>query len=194
VLLAYGQTRLLFMADVDADAEEAILASGLSVQADVLKVGHHGSNSASSPAFISQVNPSVAVYSASSGNDYGHPHAETLATLSQTGAQVYGTDVNGTIVVASDGVDHTVRVSRQGEARAPPSRAPTLVPQPKAPERPAVSAPASTSDALSIEIVSLTSPIARGSDARLRIKTVPGAACTIEVVLDPKNWTLFRRS
>lgn len=62
--------------------------------------------------------PQVAIYSCGADNGYGHPHTETLAALAQVGAKVYGTDVNGTVVVSTDGTSHQVQ-SERGDARAP---------------------------------------------------------------------------
>jgi competence protein ComEC len=116
----YGEISFLFMGDADKNAEAGILASGLPFQANILKVGHHGSNTASSPSFLAQVKPAVAIYMAGVGNSYGHPHAETLAALAAVGAQIYGTDLNGTIIVSTDG--HTYKIDIQkNEPRAPPT-------------------------------------------------------------------------
>ena len=90
-----------------------MLATGQDVTAEVLKVGHHGSDSASSPAFLAAVKPTVAVYSAD-GQDKDHPNKKTLAALAAIGAQVYGTDVNGTVVVISDGTTIQVMPSVGG--------------------------------------------------------------------------------
>jgi hypothetical protein len=151
------------MGDAQADAEASMLAAGLIQKTDILKVGHHGSRSSSSPAFLSAVKPTVAIYSAGLGNDYGHPHPETIQALQAIGAAIYGTDVNGSIIVTSDGSGYSIETAKQGQAQAPP------VVQPTAPS------------GLSIEVVSLTSPIAPGGRASLTIKTTPEAACTITV-------------
>jgi len=79
---------------------------------EVLKVGHHGSRTASSPAFLAATSPEVAIYMAGTGNRYGHPHQETLAALAQIGAKVYGTDVNGAIIVSTDGRTFVVQTER----------------------------------------------------------------------------------
>ena len=72
------------------------------IDADVLKVGHHGSKSSSSTGFINAVSPDIAVISVGEGNSYGHPNSETIALLNQVGADVYRTDEQGTIVVTAD--------------------------------------------------------------------------------------------
>lgn len=172
--LVYGETSFLFMGDADKDAEAGILATGLPVQASILKVGHHGSNTASSPAFLAQVKPAVAIYMAGLGNPYGHPHPETLAALAAVGAQIYGTDVNGTIIVSTDGHTYQVYAQKNGP-RAPPSAVPLIVTPGVLPY------PTVNPGNLFLSIVSVSSPIPRGATATLAAKTSPGAYCTITV-------------
>ena len=98
-----GEVSFLFTADAEAEAEEAALATGLVLKSDVLKVGHHGSRTSSSPAFLSAVAPDHAVITCGKDNDYGHPHAETMDSLSSLGCAVYRTDEMGTVVASTDG-------------------------------------------------------------------------------------------
>ena len=165
--LVYGEVAFLFTGDAGHAAEAGMLAAGDDLQAQILKVGHHGSSSASSPEFLAAVKPEVTIYSCGVGNSYGHPDAETIANLTDTGASIYGTDVNGTVVVTSDGSTYQLKAER-GEARGPPSATITQT-------------TTSLSGPLAIDVVSLTSPASRGSTAKLTIKTAPGAACTITV-------------
>lgn len=104
----YGETSFLFTGDMEQKAEEDLMASGANVRADVLKVGHHGSPTSSSEAFLEAVGASVAVVSVGEGNDYGHPSADVLARLEALGAKVYRTDELGEIIVTSDGKSLTV--------------------------------------------------------------------------------------
>ena len=101
--LVYGSTSFLFTGDAQAASEEAVLAAGYDVSADVLKVGHHGSSGATSQAFLSAVHPAYAVISCGKNNDYGHPHVPTLSRLEKEGATVLRTDESGTVVLCSDG-------------------------------------------------------------------------------------------
>ncbi|NLG48827.1 MAG: MBL fold metallo-hydrolase [Chloroflexi bacterium] len=117
--LVYNQVAFLFTGDAEAQVEADILAAGQPVNATILKLGHHGSHTSSTAEFLAHVQPEVAVYSAEIGNSYGHPHAETLAALAKIGTQVYGTDVNGTVIVTSDGSTYTVDIARQGQPKAP---------------------------------------------------------------------------
>lgn len=103
VRLEYGERSFLFMGDAEDDSEEEILEHSFTVQADVLKCGHHGSSTSSSRAFVQAVGPSYAVISCGKDNSYGHPHRETLTLLDELGVKVYRTDEDGTITVRCDG-------------------------------------------------------------------------------------------
>lgn len=82
--------------------EETMLEKASDVKANVLIVGHHGSNTSSSKEWVQAVNPDVAVYSAGANNSYGHPHGETLTSYEKLGIPLYGTDVNGSMHIYSD--------------------------------------------------------------------------------------------
>ena len=101
--LTHGSNTFLFTGDAEEEAENDMLASGMDLSADVLKVGHHGSHTSTSDAFLEAVAPTYAVISCEIGNSYGHPHAETLNKLRTAGIQMFRTDDQGTIIVTSDG-------------------------------------------------------------------------------------------
>ena len=103
ILLKHGDNSFLFVGDAQKEAEEAMLGTGINLQADVLKAGHHGSSDSGSKAFLNAVEPQYAVISCGQGNDYGHPHASTLKAFRSRGILVYRTDEQGSIVVTSDG-------------------------------------------------------------------------------------------
>ena len=111
-LVTYGSRRFLFTADAKADSEQAMLASGQDLSADVLKIAHHGSASSTIKKFLQAVNPSVALISCGKDNDYGHPHQETLQKLKKQKAAVYRTDRQGTVVVHTDGNSLTVTTEK----------------------------------------------------------------------------------
>ena len=67
------------------------------LQADVLKIGHHGSSTSSSQAFLDAVQPKAVVISLGKNNDYGHPHRETMQRLKKLGTEIYRTDELGTV-------------------------------------------------------------------------------------------------
>jgi competence protein ComEC len=106
--LSYGSIDFLFEGDAEIDAEAIMISAGVLSDIDILKVGHHCSRTASSPAFLNIIRPEVAVYMAEVGNTYGHPHAESLAALQNIGATIYGTDTRGTIVISTNGTSYTI--------------------------------------------------------------------------------------
>jgi len=102
--LTYGSTSFLFTGDAGIESEqEMLLSSWQNPKADVLKVGHHGSHSSTSNAFLNVVSPDYAVISVGKDNDYGHPHVETLSRLGAAGVKIFRTDRQGTIVATSNG-------------------------------------------------------------------------------------------
>lgn len=101
--LEYKNVSFMFTGDAEADVEKELVKRGENLRADVLKCGHHGSSTSSSAAFINAVNPAAAVISCQEGNDYGHPHRETISTLEKRNIEIYRTDLDSTIVAASDG-------------------------------------------------------------------------------------------
>lgn len=103
--LTYGNTSVLFMGDAEKEVETIIEKKDIS--ADVLKVGHHGSNTSSSKTFLEKVNPSYAIISVGTGNSYGHPSNTTIQNLENQNIQIYRTDENGTIIMTSDGTNIT---------------------------------------------------------------------------------------
>ena len=103
IMLTCGEVSFLLSGDAEALSEKDILASGVAVKADVLKVGHHGSNSSTSAAFLKAVGPSYAVISVGAENDYGHPHQVTLDRLRKQGVEVLRTDRQGTVLFTTDG-------------------------------------------------------------------------------------------
>lgn len=99
----YGDTSFLFAGDAEASSEQEMLAASAHLKANVLKVGHHGSNSSTSTAFLKAVGPDYAVISVGKGNNYGHPNQRILESLQGFGAQVLRTDELGTITIISNG-------------------------------------------------------------------------------------------
>ncbi len=109
--LKYGNTSYLFTGDAESLSEGEILAKQLDISADVLKLGHHGSHSSTSQAFLDKVNPRYAIVSCGKDNDYGHPHQETTDKLNKKGIEMLRTDVSGTIVSTSNGNDISFNVN-----------------------------------------------------------------------------------
>jgi competence protein ComEC len=165
----YGQTTFLLMGDAGSDAEASILASGFPLNADVLKVAHHGSADASSASFLAAVHPGVAIYSAGIGNSYNLPSLHTINALNNIGAKIYGTDINGTI-------DFSVALNAY-ELATQRAAVPTTIPIPVV----VPPVPLATTVYSSLDILSVTSPISQGAIAMLNAKTAPAANCAITV-------------
>jgi competence protein ComEC len=104
-VVRYGMVRFLLVGDAERAEEDWLLAHHHDeLRAQVLKVGHHGSSTSSSDAFLDAVRPDVAVISVGAGNMYGHPSSDVLHALSRVGAEVLRTDEAGTVIVRTDGV------------------------------------------------------------------------------------------
>lgn len=103
IRLTYGQVSFLLTSDAEAKLEEAILDSGVALSSTFLKVGHHGSNTSSTEAWLDAVNAQIGVISVGEGNRYDHPRQEVLDRLAQYGIEIYRTDLQGTITVTTDG-------------------------------------------------------------------------------------------
>ncbi len=103
--LDYGKTSFIFTGDAEHPSEKDMLdkfGKG-EFASDVIKIGHHGASTSSSPDFLSAISPKYAVISCGKDNSYGHPHTETINTLNQLGIKYYRTDKVGNIVFSSNG-------------------------------------------------------------------------------------------
>ncbi|ACO86159.1 ComEC/Rec2 family competence protein [Clostridium botulinum] len=103
VKLTHGNTKFLFTGDAEKTSEKDILNSNEDLSSNVLKIGHHGSHSSSSKEFLDKIDPKIAIISCGKNNDYGHPHKETMKELNKRNIEVYRTDIDGNIVLTSDG-------------------------------------------------------------------------------------------
>ncbi len=103
--LVYGSTTAMLTGDAAFETEEKLLSMGETLESDILKVGHHGSKTSTSDAFIKAVHPSVALVSVGKANMYGHPTPEVLERLSKAGVPIMRTDEEGTIVCTSNAIE-----------------------------------------------------------------------------------------
>ncbi len=102
--LTYGEATMLFMADVSSKVETKLLTlEGEALDVDLLKVGHHGSRTSTSDAFVKAVTPAAAIISVGADNNYGHPTSDVVSTLTKNAATPLRTDQEGTIVFVSNG-------------------------------------------------------------------------------------------
>jgi competence protein ComEC len=112
--MTYGDVRFIFTGDAAQENEMEMVNSGANLNAEILNLGHHGSNTSTSPSFLKAVNPEVAIYSAGEDNQYGHPHAEVVNLIQNSGIKLYGTDVHGTVIVTTDGKDYSIKTKENG--------------------------------------------------------------------------------
>ena len=101
--ITYGKTEYLFTGDAEREAEQAILNRDEDISANVLKVGHHGSDTSTSYVWLREIMPEYAIISVGKGNSYNHPTDEVLSRLRDADVQPYRTDLNGDIFLTSDG-------------------------------------------------------------------------------------------
>jgi competence protein ComEC len=99
----FGLASILLASDIERAGERALLASGASLRATVLKVPHHGSRTSSGPDLLDGVRPSLALVSVGARNPYGHPDPGVLARLADAGADIYRTDRDGALLLETDG-------------------------------------------------------------------------------------------
>ena len=105
IKISFKNSSYLFTGDAAAQAEQELIAKGYNLKAQVLKVGHHGSKTSTSPKFLNEVSPKIAIISCGAFNTYGHPNTETLDKLKGINCMIYRTDIDKNIVLISDGTN-----------------------------------------------------------------------------------------
>jgi competence protein ComEC len=114
IRIGFGARSVLFVGDAEHAAEADLVATKAgSLRADVLKVGHHGSRTSTTPAFLAAVDPELAVISCGVRNRLGHPAPSTLSTLGASRARTYRTDHDGSVTVTTDGRSLDVAVAAE---------------------------------------------------------------------------------
>jgi len=108
---SYGEIDFLLTADCEEECERELVSSGINLDSEILKVPHHGSSTSTTSYFLREVSPEVAVIQAGENNDRGHPHNLVLLKLIAT--TTYRTDLNGNIVISTDGETFQVRYDKQ---------------------------------------------------------------------------------
>lgn len=109
--VTHGNKSFLFTGDAEREEEQTLLGKGL-LKSDVLKVGHHGSDTSTSYTFLREVMPEYAVISVGKDNSYGHPTETVLSRLRDADVKVYRTDLQGDIIMRSDGDNITVTTAK----------------------------------------------------------------------------------
>jgi competence protein ComEC len=116
--LTHNKVSFLFTGDIESESQERIInGSGDLIKSDILKVAHHGSRYTSSNEFLDKVNPKVAIISCEINNDYGHPHKETLERLNNKKIKLYRTDLQGDIIVVSDGEKYQITTKKSDKVK-----------------------------------------------------------------------------
>jgi competence protein ComEC len=111
VKLTYGDVRFLFTGDMSSKTEAKLLSGNLDLSADVLKVSHHGSRTATTEEFLNAVNPKIAVVTVGE-NSYNLPNIEVMKRLEAFDCKIYRTDENGTVTLTSLGEKITIHTEK----------------------------------------------------------------------------------
>ncbi len=114
LLWQFEEVRTLLTGDLEAAGEQALLRRGVLLDIDILKVGHHGSKTSTTPAFLEETTPEIALISCGKNNRYGHPHNQTLLHLEQRGTRILRTDQEGSLELVINGLTYW----RKGEKKA----------------------------------------------------------------------------
>lgn len=112
----YGGTSFLFTADAEQEEERDIMNAGYDISCDVLKVGHHGSETSTRYLWLREAAPSYAVISSGKNSPYGHPSEDVLSKLRDGDVIVYRTDMQGHIICNSDGSEISFDLDRNPDA------------------------------------------------------------------------------
>ncbi|MEZ4521110.1 MAG: ComEC/Rec2 family competence protein [Thermomicrobiales bacterium] len=109
VLVTVGDIDILITGDLEDEGEANLVEQmGAGLESEILVVGHHGSNSSSTPGFLDAVNPETAIISVGEDNPYGHPHDEVIQRLRFRDIDIYRTDLDGTIEIHVDGDSYDI--------------------------------------------------------------------------------------
>lgn len=103
LMVQYGNRKFLFTGDMEAYAEKQLVDADIDLEADVLKVGHHGSYSSTSQIFLDEVDPEYGIVSCGRNNEYGHPHDAPINRLFRADVELYRTDLMGSVIIVTDG-------------------------------------------------------------------------------------------
>lgn len=112
IKLQYKEISFLFTGDAEEEIEKEVILLGSDISADVLKIGHHGSSTSTSEVFLNNVNPTISVISVGENNEYNHPSDKVLSLLKNQSSLIFRTDINGTIIVSSNGTTLSVNTEK----------------------------------------------------------------------------------
>lgn len=117
IKLDYGESEFLFTGDAEHPIEKKLIENNIDIDSDILKVSHHGADSANSKNFIQTVSPEISIISCGTPNKYGHPHVQTLDILTEQNTEIYRTDELGTIIITTDNQENFVVVTEEGKKK-----------------------------------------------------------------------------
>ena len=104
VQLIFNEVKVLFTGDLEKEFEEEILQlTNFNLESQVIKLGHHGSDTSSSEEFVKAIDPEYAVIQVGQDNKFGHPSLRVLKRMERLGVNIYRTDIDGDIIIATDG-------------------------------------------------------------------------------------------
>lgn len=121
VKITFGSMSFLFTGDAEMSAEKNFVEQGINLKSTVLKAGHHGADTSSSYQFLKEVMPEYVVISVGADNSYGHPDENALSRFKDVGAKVLRTDMQGDIVIESDGTSITVKTEKSTNTQTNPT-------------------------------------------------------------------------
>lgn len=113
--IIFGNISVVFMGDAEALTEEKLLANGVNIRADAIKIGHHGSKNGTTKSFLAAVNPTFSFISVGINNGYHHPHPELLKRLQEKNQEIYRTDKDGRIeiVISKEKIEQIITQSKR---------------------------------------------------------------------------------
>lgn len=117
--LIYGKIKTFLAGDMGLLSERRLVKGGIELTSQILKVGHHGENDASSDDFLKKVKPEIAIITVGKMNKYAQPHKAVLSRLMQAGARIYRTDINGHIMLKTDGNTYTMKTANEAHYKKP---------------------------------------------------------------------------
>lgn len=115
--LTYGGISFLFTGDAEKSAESTMVNSGQKIQSTILKVGHHGSDTSSTEAFVNAVNPKAAIISVGENSQYNHPNESVIDRYTKKDIDLYATNAHGTIIVTTNGKTYDINTNKDGTVK-----------------------------------------------------------------------------
>ena len=105
LMVSFGEMDILFTGDAETSLEKDLINSGVNLDAEILKIGHHGSDTSSSDAFLDAVSPEYGLLSTAIGNKHDHPIGEIMDRYKDRGIEIYRTDQSGTVTLIVTATD-----------------------------------------------------------------------------------------